>query len=693
MYGNRDISKKIFLSIVGCCVLIATIITLFMSYVSKDIIAQEAEKYLLQMSINKTKEVNEGLSNTETVVNNIENLVRSTVDLKQLDGTDEYIKNYVGTLDTYVKNTVEDNKNFLGTAIIINPELTSEAIQLIYEKDKDSNKVSKLNKFSKTDFNESNKEKNMSWYYNPVKKKEAIWSDPHTDDSSDSMRIAYTKPVYSGDTLIAVVAVDLFFDDYKDMINEVTVFKNGYAFLMNNEGNFIVNKNYTEKENIKNVYSSNVDLLEANEEAIRVKQNEKKCIVAFSKLYNGNIMGVIAEEKNVLKIINRGILVCVAMTIIVSILVIILAVVIVRKISRPIEFLTNLLKERAENLNFVENEEENTVDIFEGEVAVMNDALVELTTAIRTSLIEVKECSNNTTKQCDNLYSATEVLEDTANGINEVMIELAKAAEEQSNDAQNGAEKLENLTGKIEEIIEVTEGVKREFNESKENNKKCSSSITRLVSDIEATIEIGNNTNKSINELAKKSDMIGEIVLAINSISEETNLLALNAAIEAARAGEAGQGFGVVAEQIRKLSEQTADATKQIGNIINEIVREISKTKINMEKSTSTIDNMNNSMNESKKVFESIEMSFVKLTCEIESLIENINYIDGIKEDVTASIHGVIAVCEESAAATEETSTTVSEQLCYVKNVKSVADDLSEVVKNLEETIEKFIIE
>lgn len=692
MYNNRDISKKIFLSIVGCCVFMATIVTLFMSFISKDIIEQESEKYLLQMSINKAKEVNEGLSTTEAVVKNIENLVRSTVDLKELDTTDEYIKNYLGTLDTYVKNTVEDNKNFLGTAIIINPELTSEAIQLIYEREKDSDKVSKLNKFSKMDFSESNKEKDMSWYYNPVNKKEAVWSDPHTDNSSDSMRMAYTKPVYIGDTLVAVVAVDLFFDDYKDKINEVNVF-NGHAFLINSEGNFIVNKNYTEKENIKNVYSSNVDLLEVNEEAIKVKQNGKKSIVALSKLYNGNIMGVIAEEKNVFKIINRGIIFCVAMTIIVSILVIILAVVIVRKISRPIEFLTNLLREKAENLNFAENDEENTGNIFEGEVAIMNDALVELTTAIRTSLIEIKECSNNTTKQCDNLYSATEVLSDTANGINEVMIELAKAAEEQSNDAQNGAEKLENLTGKIEEIIEVTEGVKREFNESKENNKKCSSSITRLVSDIESTIEIGNNTNKSINELAKKSDMIGEIVLAINSISEETNLLALNAAIEAARAGEAGKGFGVVADQIRKLSEQTADATKQIANIINDIVKEINNTKINMEKSTSTIDNMSNSMNESKKVFENIEMSFVKLTGEVESLVENINYIDEIKEDVTASIHGVIAVCEESAAATEETSTTVSEQLCYVKNVKSVADDLSEVVKNLEETIEKFIIE
>ena len=60
---------------------------------------------------------------------------------------------------------------------------------------KDSNDVVKLNKFLKSDFYEKNKEKDMSWYYNPINSRETVWSDPHTDDSSESMRMSYTKPV------------------------------------------------------------------------------------------------------------------------------------------------------------------------------------------------------------------------------------------------------------------------------------------------------------------------------------------------------------------------------------------------------------------------------------------------------------------------------------------------------------------
>lgn len=686
----KKIATKIILSIVCFCLVTSIIITGVTNTMSKNAMRKEAENNLLQLSKNNAQTVNEGLISTRDTVDNISNLISSTIELNQISADDNYITNYTKFLTPIMQKTILDKTNLLGVAVIINPELTTNAHQVIFERNLETKKVTQIDKFKKEDFYESNHD--MSWYYNPIKNNQAIWSDPHTDKSSTSMRMSYTKPIYLNNVLIGVVAVDLFFDDYKDMINKVQVYGNGYAFLLNNSGDYLVNKDNNQMSNVKDLVGKTIDF-SSNESGIQnYTFNGKKSILGYSKLENGNIMVITAEESDIFKEINQTILYSVIITLIVCVIVSIAALIIGKRISNPIIFITKLVNKIAK-LDFTSEDEEKRIDCLKDETGIIGQSVLNLRNIVKEALIEIKGSSQDTFNHSNSLNSITEELRESITSINQAVLELAKGAEEQSGEAQIGSEKLAHLTEKVENMIAIAKEFKDKFAEAREENDKGINSIDNLMIKIQATTEIGNKTTEDVNELAEKSTVIGEIISVIDSISEQTNLLALNAAIEAARAGEAGRGFGVVAEEIRKLSEQTAYATKKIESIINEIRVKIENTKNNMDKSNSTIIEVNDSMNNSKRAFNDIKTSFGTMTDQVANLIENIEDAAASKEAVVASMQGIIAVCEESAASTEEVSATVHEQLSSVENVNNASEELKNVVENLENVISRFIIE
>jgi len=686
----KKISTKIIAAIVFFCLVTSVIITGTTNIMSRNTMRREAENNLLNISRTNMLTVDQGLISTKETVDNIANIVSTTIDTTQMTGDDKYINNYTQSLIPFVKKTIVEKKGLLGVALIINPELTSNANQVIFERNPETKEVTQLQKFKKEEFYENNPQ--MSWYYNSIKNKDAIWSDPHSDRSSASMRIAYTKPVYKENVLIGVVAVDLFFDDYKNMINEVSVYKNGYAFLLNKDANYLVDKNYTSENNVKEILGKDIDVTSSKEGIQNYENNDKKSILAYSKLQNGNIMVITAEESDIFSQINKSTNLSIIITIVVCIIISILALLIGKKISDPIVFITKLVNKISE-LDFRGNNEISKINNFKDETGIIGESVLNLRSTIKSTLIDIKGYSDETFKHSNNLNVITEELRESVTSINQAVLELAKGAEEQTSEAQRGSEKLDDLTEKVENMIKITNEFNEQFSKAKNENDKGIESIDNLKDKIEATTKIGYKTNENVNELAKKSTLIGEIVLAIDSISQQTNLLALNAAIEAARAGEAGKGFGVVADEIRKLSEQTADATKKIEVIINEIRFEIENTKTNMDKSTYTINEVNDSMNQSKKAFNDIKTSFETMTGKVVNLIENIDEAASSKEAVVASMQGIIAVCEESAAATEEVSATVHEQLSSVENINNASEELKDVVENLENMVSKFIIE
>jgi len=252
------------------------------------------------------------------------------------------------------------------------------------------------------------------------------------------------------------------------------------------------------------------------------------------------------------------------------------------------------------------------------------------------------------------------VTETTAK-VEENSIELLGASTEQLREIRETGDEVLQMAGRINDVsaqAQETAAVARESLKAAESGLAAVQNAIGGMNSIRDQIQ---ETSKRIKRLGESSQEIGEITELISDITEQTNVLALNAAIQAASAGEAGRGFSVVAEEVQRLAERSADATRQIAAIVRTIQTDTQDAVGAMERSTQGVVEGARLSDAAGAALGDID----RVTRELAELIQRISQ-EALKEakqanEVAANIQHIFAVTEQTSEGTRSTAQMVRE--------------------------------
>lgn len=271
---------------------------------------------------------------------------------------------------------------------------------------------------------------------------------------------------------------------------------------------------------------------------------------------------------------------------------------------------------------------------------------------------EVKEASDDVASGNNQLAATMEELATTFNSQAEQISSIV-------NDMQTISQSSSESSSNLSEVLDIMHESSEQTNHGKEQLAVVKNSIMEIH-------EKSDNLSKTIDELAESSKQIGEILVVINDIANQTNLLALNAAIEAARAGEAGRGFAVVADEVRKLAERTTKATSEIETIITTLQQESEKASNEMKASGEAVVHGVEVIEETSKSFEHVVNGVDRAVSNTNNVVMGVSEQNCLIQDIDDKTQIVASGVEESNSAVSEVALTVSHLQERAEQLKNI---------------------
>ena len=384
------------------------------------------------------------------------------------------------------------------------------------------------------------------------------------------------------------------------------------------------------------------------------------------------------------KEINNEIIFNILLSIFITVL---LALFLARSIVKPIRFLVH----KFENLSESGGDLTNKISInTEDELQDLGDALNKIIDNIKEIVVQTIASSEKINNFSDSFRVSIEESKYKMNEIDSSVHSIAKGIGEESDNLSQISEIVENISEDIREKEENIGIINNSFGETKNLVLRGLDAVENQNRKTHENFEAFNKVNQVIGDLANRAKEVQLILDTIKNISSQTNMLALNAAIEAARAGEYGRGFSVVADEVKKLAEETDESASNISLILNRIS---SDTELALKeiKAAGII------AQDQKVAVEMTGKTFSEIAGEVERMAENVDKITiSLKEissntfEMKENIKNIYNLSEENATMGEEAASSCDEQSKLMSEMSITVEELSKLSHNMKENISKF---
>ncbi|MFL0253201.1 methyl-accepting chemotaxis protein [Clostridium neuense] len=569
------------------------------------------------------------------------------------------------------------------------------------------------------------------WFIKIIKDKEPFVTKSYYSVSNNSTVCSIILPIYDqAKKLISVFGADLKLDSLQSLVEKSNTQKGSYTYIIDGDGTVIAHPdknqvaqmyNYKTKKKTVMLKDASGKVMMNSDGSQKTKQVDIKVpeklgnsVANALKGESGNIEYVDNDGKNQMCVYNSISIpgssdkwavitvqdksvalqpikniqyINITILVIVVVLIILITLYSVQSLTNPIIKLKALM-EKASQGDLTVHSYYNS----KNEIGDLSNSFNSMIDDMKKLINKISETSGKVTLSSSSLVS---VANENVKAIEEIagtITNIAEGAQDQAVGAENGLNAANNLSNELEKMMSDVERMMASTEETVNSNNRGVKVIDKLEGESNKNNEVIKKVAKVINLLNDKANSIGEIVETISAISEQTNLLALNAAIEAARAGEHGKGFSVVAEEVRKLSEGTSNASSKVKEILDTIQNDVAEASEAINYANSVADDQNAAVKDTKLIFSDIASSVNNVIIKVKNISKSIENVDTSRNEVLDVLNKAAEMATNLSSSSEEVSAATQQQTASMNEMNNFALQLKDVSNNLNDEIKAFKI-